>query len=152
MASSRRQGPPPPARLRRVRLLILDVDGVLTDGGLYYGPDGEEWKRFHVHDGLALARAAAAGFPVAVLSSRTSPAVARRCAELGLTEVHQGVGDKLAVYEAVRARRACRPCGAMPGASRKSCKICWTTRCSTPRREGTSPSAPQLKITKSISL
>jgi len=100
-------GPPSATRLRRVRLLILDVDGVLTDGGLYYGPAGEEWTRFHVRDGLALARAAAAGFPVAVVSSRTSPAVARRCAELGLGEVHQGVVDKLLVYEAVRARQGC---------------------------------------------
>jgi len=101
-----RRGRPPAARLRRVRLLVLDVDGVLTDGGLYAGPDGE-WKRFHVHDGLALARAAAAGLPVAVVSSRRSEAVARRCAELGVAEVHQGVGDKLAVYEALRARHRC---------------------------------------------
>lgn len=100
--------PPSRARLRRIRLLILDVDGVLTDGRVYYGPEGAEWKSFHVHDGLALARAAAAGFPVAVVSVRRSEAVARRCAELGLTEVHQGVEDKVAVYEALRARHGCR--------------------------------------------
>ena len=103
-----RRGTPSRARLRRIRLLVLDVDGVLTDGGLYYGPDGEEWKRFHVHDGLALARAVAAGFPVAVVSSRRSAAVARRCAELGLADVHQGVADKLGVYEDLRARHGCR--------------------------------------------
>ncbi len=102
-----RRGPPARARLRQIRLLVLDVDGVLTDGRLYYGPGDGEWKSFHVHDGLALARAAARGFPVAVVSSRRSAAVARRCAELGLREVHQGVEDKLAVYESLRARYGC---------------------------------------------
>lgn len=72
------------------------------------GPSGEEWKSFHVHDGLALARAVAARFPVALISSRSSAAVARRCAELGVTEVHQGAGDKLSVYEDVRNRHGCR--------------------------------------------
>lgn len=100
--------PPSPARLRRIRLLILDADGVLTDGRIWYGPGGLEWKSFHVHDGLALARAAAAGFPVAIVSARRSEAVSRRCAELGLSEVHQGVENKLAVYESLRARHRCR--------------------------------------------
>jgi 3-deoxy-D-manno-octulosonate 8-phosphate phosphatase (KDO 8-P phosphatase) len=100
-------GRPSVARLRRIRLLFLDVDGVLTDGALYCGPDGAEWKRFHVHDGLALARAVAAGFPVAVVSSRRAEAVSRRFAELGLAEVHQGVENKLVVYEALRARHGC---------------------------------------------
>jgi 3-deoxy-D-manno-octulosonate 8-phosphate phosphatase (KDO 8-P phosphatase) len=95
-------GRPSAARLRRIRLLVLDVDGVLTDGALYCGPDGAEWKRFH-----ALGRAVAAGFPVAVVSSRRAEAVSRRFAELGLTEVHQGVEDKLRVYEALRARHGC---------------------------------------------
>jgi 3-deoxy-D-manno-octulosonate 8-phosphate phosphatase (KDO 8-P phosphatase) len=99
-----RRGLPSRARLRQLRLLILDVDGVLTDGGLYYGPHGEEWKRFHVQDGLALSRAATVGFPVAVVSSRSSAAVARRCAELGIAEVHQGVPDKLAVYDRLRVQ------------------------------------------------
>lgn len=102
-----RRSPPARVRLRRIRLLVLDVDGVLTDGRLYYGPGNAEWKSFHVHDGLALARAAARGFPVAVVSSRRSAAVARRCAELGLREIHQGVEDKLAVYEVLRARYGC---------------------------------------------
>jgi 3-deoxy-D-manno-octulosonate 8-phosphate phosphatase (KDO 8-P phosphatase) len=88
-----------------VQALVLDVDGVLTDGRLVLGPGGEEWKAFHVHDGLALARAVAAGFPVAVLSSRRSPATARRCADLGLTDVRLGAADKLAAYLALRRRR-----------------------------------------------
>jgi 3-deoxy-D-manno-octulosonate 8-phosphate phosphatase (KDO 8-P phosphatase) len=81
---------------------------VLTDGRLWLGPDGEEWKSFHVHDGLAIVRAIAAGLVVAVLSSRRSAAVARRCAELGLTEVHQGVSDKLTAYRALSRSHGCR--------------------------------------------
>jgi 3-deoxy-D-manno-octulosonate 8-phosphate phosphatase (KDO 8-P phosphatase) len=81
-------------RAARIRLLILDVDGVLTDGGLLYGASGEETKRFHVHDGLALVAARKAGLQVAVLSSRASAAVTRRMTELGVSEVHQGVEDK----------------------------------------------------------
>ena len=92
------------SRASRIRLLVLDVDGVLTDGGLLYGPSGEESKRFHVHDGLALVAAHQAGLQVAVLSSRASAAVARRMAELGVGEVHQGVGDKASALDALRER------------------------------------------------
>ncbi len=93
-----------PPRAARIRLLILDVDGVLTDGGLVYGPSGEETKRFHVHDGLALVAARKAGLQVAVLSSRASAAVTRRMAELGVTEVHQGVSDKAPALESLCER------------------------------------------------
>ena len=92
------------SRASRIRLLVLDVDGVLTDGGLLYGPSGEESKRFHVHDGLALVAARQAGLQVAVLSSRASAAVARRMVELGVGEVHQGVADKASALDALRER------------------------------------------------
>ena len=59
-----------PARAARIRLLVLDVDGVLTDGTLVYGPSGEETKRFHVRDGLALQLARSAGIEIAILSGR----------------------------------------------------------------------------------
>ncbi len=91
-------------RAARIRLLVLDVDGVLTDGGLLYSASGEETKRFHVHDGLALVAARNAGLQVAVLSSRASAAVARRMTELGVSEVHQGVADKAGAMDALRAR------------------------------------------------
>lgn len=81
----------------RIELLVLDVDGVLTDGGLLLDARGQEWKRFHVHDGLALVAARRAGLRVAVVSARSSPAVERRMAELGVEEVHQGVADKAQV-------------------------------------------------------
>lgn len=84
------------------------MDGVLTDGRLLYGPDGEERQAFHVHDGLALARARAAGLPVAILTSRASQATARRMAELGITEVLQGVGEKVEAYRALRDKYGCR--------------------------------------------
>ena len=91
-------------RASRIRLLVLDVDGVLTDGGLFYGASGEETKRFHVHDGLALVAARKAGLQIAVLSSRASAAVTRRMTELGVSEVHQGVGDKGSALTALRER------------------------------------------------
>ena len=92
------------ARPARIRLLVLDVDGVLTDGGLYWGPSGEEIKRFHVHDGLAIAAARRAALGIAVISGRASAAVAGRMAELGIAEVHQGVQDKTRVLDALRTR------------------------------------------------
>ena len=88
----------------RIRLLVLDVDGVLTDGGLYYGPSGEDMKRFHVHDGLAMVEARRAGLALAVVSARVSAPVTRRLQELGITEVHQGAPDKSAALDELMAR------------------------------------------------
>ncbi len=81
----------------RIRLLVLDVDGVLTDGRLYYGPRGEALKVFHVHDGLGIEQLQRAGIAVAVISGRRSPMVSARCRELGVRHVFQGVPDKLPV-------------------------------------------------------
>ena len=92
------------ARAAKVRLLVLDVDGVLTDGTLVYGPGGEEVKRFHVRDGYALVAARRAGLAVAVISGRASAAVTRRLAELEIEEVHQGVRDKAARLAELTAR------------------------------------------------
>jgi 3-deoxy-D-manno-octulosonate 8-phosphate phosphatase (KDO 8-P phosphatase) len=94
----------PRARAARIRLLVLDVDGVLTDGKLRYGPSGEESKTFDVKDGLAIVAARGAGLAIAVISGRDSAAVARRMAELGVSEVHQGVGDKGAVLTDMQSR------------------------------------------------
>ena len=93
-----------PARLRGVRLVVLDVDGVLTDGGLYYAESGEELKRFHVRDGQGIVLLHAAGVRTAIVTARRSAAVERRARELGIAEVHQGVGDKLAAVTAMLAR------------------------------------------------
>ncbi len=87
------------ARARGVQLLILDVDGVLTNGRLYYGADGEELKAFHIHDGLGLKMLRATGVEVAIVTGRTSRAVELRAKNLGVIHVFQGVSDKLAVFE-----------------------------------------------------
>jgi 3-deoxy-D-manno-octulosonate 8-phosphate phosphatase (KDO 8-P phosphatase) len=86
-----------PAPLSGIRLLVLDVDGVLTDGHLRYGAAGEGEKLFHVRDGYGIKAVLAAGIAVAVISGRDSAAVARRCQELGIRHVHQGVEDKAPV-------------------------------------------------------
>ena len=88
----------------RVRLLVLDVDGVLTDGRLYYGARGEALKVFHVRDGHGLKLLAAAGVTVAVISGRRSSMTARRCRELGVRHLLQGVEDKLAAFQRLRGR------------------------------------------------
>ncbi len=98
-----------PARAARIRLLVLDVDGVLTDGRLEYGAAGEETKRFFVQDGLALVAARGAGLSIAVISGRASAAVTRRLSELGVTEVHQGIDDKLAVLADLMDRLKVKP-------------------------------------------
>jgi len=82
--------------LGRIRLLVLDVDGVLTDGRLYYGSSGEALKVFHVRDGLALKLLMRAGIKVTVISGRTSEAVAVRCRELDIDQLVQGCEDKVA--------------------------------------------------------
>jgi 3-deoxy-D-manno-octulosonate 8-phosphate phosphatase (KDO 8-P phosphatase) len=81
-------------RARQVALLVCDVDGVLTDGRLYYGPQGEALKVFDVRDGHGIRMLAAHGIEVAVLSARSSPIVAQRARELGIERVLQGRGDK----------------------------------------------------------
>ena len=87
------------ARAARVRLVIFDVDGVLTDGRLYYGASGEELKVFHVHDGQGIKRLQKAGVKVAVISGRDSAAVTRRMQDLGIEHVFQGDEDKLPILE-----------------------------------------------------
>jgi 3-deoxy-D-manno-octulosonate 8-phosphate phosphatase (KDO 8-P phosphatase) len=92
--------------LARVRLLVLDVDGVLTDGRLFYGPRGELLKTFHVRDGHGIKQVAAAGITVAIISGRKSAAVLRRAKELGIRHVTQGANDKLlALRKLAKARR-----------------------------------------------
>ncbi len=82
------------ARARDVDLLVLDVDGVLTDGGLYYGPEGEALKRFNVRDGHGLVLARAVGLRAAILTARRSRIVEVRGTELGLSPISQGNRDK----------------------------------------------------------
>ena len=94
-----------PSRLAAVRVLVMDVDGVLTDGGIYYTERGDELKRFDVRDGQGLVLLRQAGVLTAVITRRRSEIVERRADELGIVEVHQGATDKRAVLESLLARR-----------------------------------------------
>lgn len=89
------------ARAAAIELLLLDVDGVLTDGSVIYAGDGTELKRFHVRDGSGLKLWHAAGKRSAIVSGRTSAAVERRARELGIGPVLQGRDDKLAALAEV---------------------------------------------------
>ena len=88
----------PEQRAARVRLVVLDVDGVLTDGRLYYGPNGEALKVFDVRDGHGVKMLLARGIDVAILSARDSAIVEHRARELGISRVLQGRGDKAAAF------------------------------------------------------
>ncbi len=87
-----------------VRLLVLDVDGVLTDGRLHYGPGGELTKVFHVRDGHGIRALGRLGVSFAILSGRRSVAVERRARDLGIAHVLQGIDDKLAAFDRLRSR------------------------------------------------
>jgi 3-deoxy-D-manno-octulosonate 8-phosphate phosphatase (KDO 8-P phosphatase) len=92
------------SRAKAIRLLVLDVDGVLTDGRLYYADDGIELKAFNIQDGLGLRMLNGSGIPVAIISGRRSKALELRAQNLGVVHVFQGVGDKLAVFEQLLTR------------------------------------------------
>jgi 3-deoxy-D-manno-octulosonate 8-phosphate phosphatase (KDO 8-P phosphatase) len=88
-----------PTDAASIRLLVLDVDGVLTDGRLYFGPRGEMLKAFHVRDGFGIKQLSRVGIDIAVISGRNSQAVGRRCRELGIEKVFQGAEEKLVVFK-----------------------------------------------------
>ena len=86
-------------RLATARLLSLDVDGVLTDGGVYYGEDGAQLRRFNVLDGVGIKRVQAAGVEVAMITAGASEAVRHRARFLGVRYVFIGIEDKLATLK-----------------------------------------------------
>ena len=83
--------------LKKLRLFATDVDGVLTDGGMYFGESGEEMKKFQAHDGMGIKLLQAEGIITAIITMENTKLVARRAEKLGIPEIHQGVRDKLAV-------------------------------------------------------
>lgn len=91
-------------RARAVRLAIFDVDGVMTDGTLYVGAQGEAFKAFNILDGHGMKMLQSAGIVTAIISGRSSEAVERRAAELAITHVVQGCADKVAAFEALRGQ------------------------------------------------
>lgn len=86
-------------RLQKIRLAIFDVDGVLTDGRLHYGPNGEELKIFHVHDGLGLKQLMRSGITVAIISGRDCKALRARLADLGIEHAYLGQNNKQIALE-----------------------------------------------------
>lgn len=100
---------------KRVRLMVFDVDGVLTDGGLRYGSDGEMIKTFNVLDGHGIKLLQQSGVRTAIISARQSPIVTRRAADLGIDLVRQGIHDKHSAFDALLAETGLTPqdCGFM---------------------------------------
>jgi 3-deoxy-D-manno-octulosonate 8-phosphate phosphatase (KDO 8-P phosphatase) len=89
------------SRLKKIKLLLLDVDGVMTDGRIILDSRGIESKAFHVRDGLGIKLAQKAGITVGIITGRKSEVVDLRARELGIHEVHQGAHDKITVYESL---------------------------------------------------
>ena len=102
----------PEEAARHIRLLLLDVDGVLTDGRLYYGNNGEELKAFHIQDGLGIKLLQRNGVRVGIITGRRSELVARRAGELGIELLVQGREDKSRALDELLVRhpipRTCR--------------------------------------------
>lgn len=103
----------PEERAAKVRLMVLDVDGVLTDGRLYIGADGEALKVFDVRDGHGIKMLREGGVEVAILSARTSRIVENRARELGISHVVQGASDKARSFRALSQSAGIAPaqCG-----------------------------------------
>jgi 3-deoxy-D-manno-octulosonate 8-phosphate phosphatase (KDO 8-P phosphatase) len=85
-------------------MLLLDVDGVMTDGGIYYSDSGEEMKKFNIQDGYGIVKLQRSGVKVGIITGRVSKIVERRANELGINEVHQNLEDKLEAYDRLKAK------------------------------------------------
>ena len=96
------------AKARRIRLVLTDCDGVLTDGGVYYSERGEELKRFNIRDGMGVERLRQHGVATGIVTGELSPSVARRAEKLKITELHLGIKDKAALLTAILERLGLR--------------------------------------------
>jgi 3-deoxy-D-manno-octulosonate 8-phosphate phosphatase (KDO 8-P phosphatase) len=92
------------ARALKIKMIIMDVDGTLTDGALFVLPDGEEVKSYNVRDGLGIMLAHLAGFKTAIITGKTSRALEKRAGNLRIDELHQGVVNKMPVFEEILAK------------------------------------------------
>jgi 3-deoxy-D-manno-octulosonate 8-phosphate phosphatase (KDO 8-P phosphatase) len=95
-------------RAKKIKLLLLDVDGVLTDGSIILDSHGNERKAFHVRDGHGIKMAQRSGIIIGIITGRTSEVVNIRARELGIQEVHQGAHEKINVYESILAKYGMR--------------------------------------------
>jgi 3-deoxy-D-manno-octulosonate 8-phosphate phosphatase (KDO 8-P phosphatase) len=96
-------------RARRIELVLMDVDGTLTDGSLIVTPDGEELKTYHVRDGLGILLARLAGLDLGIITGKTSKGLEKRAERLRITELHQGVLDKPRVLASILEKRGLDP-------------------------------------------
>ncbi len=96
-------------KAKKVRLFLVDVDGVLTDGGIVYDGGGREIKRFHVRDGHGIKMLQRAGVEVGIITGRTSEVVALRARELGISLVRQGAWDKVDAWREILAEKGFLP-------------------------------------------
>ena len=96
-------------KLKNVKLIISDVDGVLTDGSIYIGANGEEMKRFSVEDGAGVALAKVAGLKIALLSGRYSSATGIRAKELKIEDIYNGILNKIPAYEELKQKYNLEP-------------------------------------------
>jgi len=97
----RRDGSELDERVRRVRLVAMDCDGVLTDGGMYYAESGDEWKKFNTRDGKGVELLRRAGYLTAIITGEDTVIVARRAAKMKIDVLLQGITDKLSALENV---------------------------------------------------
>ena len=95
---------PQASALRRIRLLLLDVDGVMTDGGLYYSSKGEVMKQFNSKDGYGIVKLQRMGVKAGIITGRVSEIVVRRARELGIQDVYQNQEDKIEAYRDITTR------------------------------------------------
>jgi len=86
-------------RAKQIKLIIFDVDGVLTDGGLYFDDSGQELKAFHSRDGLGMKMLKSSGVEIGIITGRTSQVVTHRMNNLGIEHVYQGQSEKLPAFQ-----------------------------------------------------
>ena len=97
------------SRAKVIKLVVFDVDGVMTDGGLTIGDDGQEYKTFNSQDGLGMKLLKDSGVQLAIITGRTSNIVKQRSNSIGIAHFYQGVDDKLAVFNELVAKLAIAP-------------------------------------------
>ena len=91
-------------KAKQIKLALFDVDGVLTTGNLVYGPNGIEYKEFHAHDGQGMKFLLQSGVAIGIITACTSPIIAKRMHDLGITDVHEKISYKIPVYENLLAK------------------------------------------------
>ena len=92
------------SKIKKIKMIISDIDGVWTDGSFYKGTDGQEFKKFNVNDGVGIAMARAAGYKIALISGRFSPATKYRAKELKIKDVYNGCLNKIKAYKDLKTK------------------------------------------------